>query len=649
MGARTSNFGITRRHFVNGAAVGLAGTALAGGFPSPVVAVQTSPPIRSGAAIRHAVSTATYPPVRGGLRGAHPGSSIVGHQLALERRQDWGPVTQSDAATYDLVVVGGGLSGLSAAHFYRKRRPGARVLILDNHDDFGGHARRNEFELDGRMYLGAGGSEGIAAPLMTEPMAELFEDIAVDLEQLAADTDQNFFARHGLSHVFFFDKETYGVDRIVPGHLPQLIQFPIPESPTRLDIDGMPLSEASKRELFALYRLNEDRTEPGIFGEFEYLNSITYEEFLKRHGGITQQELIDWFRPSVIVSGMYADSAPAIQALGMGWPGLGATSFRLFRHKRLPRLFKFLVSDGALCPDGNATVARMLVRHLIPAVSDGGETMASVVTAPFDYDRLDLPQAEVRLRLNSTVVNVQHDGDPRNADSVAVTYVRASSAERVHARHCVLACWNSAIPHIWHEIPDAQSQALSKTTKLPMVLTNVLLRNWRAFEAAGVGAAYCPGHLHAVAHFACESGLGDGYGVPASADEPAVLFLRGVPRGWGPPDPRNRAETGRYEMMSRTFEHYEQDVRRMLNGMVGTHGFDFDRDVAALTVNQWPHGYAQGPSPVFDPEYATGQAPHEIGRKPLGRVAIANSDAEALALMQGAIDQAWRAVGELAG
>ena len=649
MTARARNPGITRRHFVNGAAAGLAGTALTSGFPSPLVAAQGSQPVRSGAAIRHAVSDATYPPVRGGLRGSHPESNVVAHKLALEGQQEWGSATQSDSATYDLVVVGGGLSGLSAAHFYRKRQPGARVLILDNHDDFGGHARRNEFELDGRLYLGMGGSEGIAVPLMTDPMAELFEDIAVDLEQLAADTDQDFFARHGLSHVFFFDKETYGVDMVVAGHIPQLLQFPIPESPTRLDIDQMPLSAASKRELFALYRLNEDRTDPGMFGEFDYLNGITYEDFLTRHGGITQPELISWFRPSTIVSGMYADSAPAIQALGMGWPGLGATSYRLFRHKRLPQLFRLLFSDGAQCPDGNATVARMLVRHLIPAVSDGGETMASVVTAPFDYSKLDLPNAEVRLRLESTAVNVRHDGDPHNAETVSVTYVRGDRTEVVQARHCVLACWNSAIPYIWQELPEAQSQALSQATKLPMVLTNVLLRNWRAFEAAGIGAAYCPGHLHTVANFACECGFGDGYGVPASADEPAVLFMRGVPRGWGAPDPRNRAETGRYEMMGRTFDDYEKDVRRMLNGMVGAWGFDFDRDVAALTVNQWPHGYAQGPSPVFDPKFAEGQAPFEIGRAPLGRVAIANSDAEALALMQGAIDQAYRAVGELAG
>lgn len=634
---------------MNGAAAGLAGTALAGGFPSPVTAAQASHPISSGAAIRHSASATGYPPLRGGLRGSDPGSNAVAHKLALEGQREWGPARQSDTAIYDLVVVGGGLSGLSAAHFYRKRRPGARILILDNHDDFGGHARRNEFELDGRMYLGMGGSEGIAAALMTDPMSELFEDIAVDLEQLAADTDQSFFARHGLGHVFFFDKETYGVDKIVPGHIPELLQFPIPESPTRLDIDEMPLSAASKRELFALYRLNEDRTDAGVFGEFDYLNSITYEDFLKRHGGITQPELTAWFRPSTIVTGMYADSVSAIQALGMGLPGLGATSFRLLRHKRLPQLFRLLFSDGAQCPDGNATVARMLVRQLIPAVSDGGETMASVVTAPFDYSKLDLPGAEARLRLNSTVVNVRHDGDPHDADTVSVTYVRDGGAERVQARHCVLACWNSGIPYIWPEIPEAQRQALSQVTKLPMVLTNVLLRNWGAFKAAGVGAAYCPGHLHAIVHFACESGLGDGYGVPASPDEPAVLFMRGVPRGLGPPNPRNRAETGRYEMMSRTFEHYEQDVRRMLNGMVGAHGFEFDRDVAALTVNQWPHGYAQGPSPVFDPDYAAGQAPHEIGRTPLGRVAIANSDAEALPLMQGAIDQAWRAVGELAG
>ena len=604
--------------------------------------------IRAGAAIRQSVSAASYPPLRDGFRGTHEGASHVAHQMALQGRMDWGVPVDTGEDEYDLIVVGGGASGLAAARFYQRVNPGARILILENHDDFGGHARRNEFELDGRMYLGMGGSEGIA-PLPSSAVSELFEDLQFEPDEIADTTDHGIFERHGLGHVFHFDRETYGVNRNIAGHIPQLLQLPIPESPTKADIDAMPMSGKARQQLWALYSMNEDRTEPGVFSEFGYLNSITYEQFLTRHGGISDPEVLDWLRQSTIVTGMHADTVPAITALGMGWPGIGGTSFRFMRGKRIGKLAKFFLPEGAFCPDGNATVPRMLVRKLIPAVSNGGTSMSSVITAPFDYSQLDNEDSPVRLRLNSTVVKVCHDGSTNTAERVFVTYIRNGQTERVPARHTILACWNSVIPYIWDEIPAIQSEALRKGIKLPMAVTNVLLRNWRAFEKAGIGGFYAPGYLHSTGNFASESGLGDGYGTPASADEPAVYFLRSCPKGFGEPDLRNRARTGRSEMMTQSFDDYEKDLRRLFTNMLGEHGFEFDRDVAAITVNRWPHGYASGQSPVFDPEYPDGEAPHEVGRRGLGRIAIANSDAEAEPLIHGAINQAKRAVDELIG
>ncbi len=105
-----------------------------------------------------------YPPGLTGLRGSHVGSFEVAHQLAREGRSDWGPVQQPDVDLYDLVVVGGGVSGLAAAYFYRLEHPGARILIIDNHDDFGGHAKRNELRAAGRTLLSHGGSEILQGP-----------------------------------------------------------------------------------------------------------------------------------------------------------------------------------------------------------------------------------------------------------------------------------------------------------------------------------------------------------------------------------------------------------------------------------------------------------------------------------------------------
>jgi spermidine dehydrogenase len=295
-------------------------------------------------------------------------------------------------------------------------------------------------------------------------------------------------------------------------------------------------------------------------------------------------------------------------------------------------------------PDGNASVARLLVRRLIPQVADG-ESMEDVVTAEFDYAQLDRPDDEVRLRLGSTVVHVEHDGDPRTAERVGITYVREGRAERVRARRVVLACYNRLIPHLCPELPDAQRQALQQGVKIPLVMTNVLLGNWRAIEKLGLAIAHCPGSWHRQCIVDFPVSLGD-YRFSAGPDDPIVVHMNRVPLQPGLP-PRDQSRIGRTQLLNTSFETIEREIRIHLGGMLGEAGFDPARDIDAITVNRWPHGYAYNSNPLFDPEYEPGEAPHEIGRQRFGRVSIANSDAGARAYLDEAIDQAWRAVGAL--
>src|SRR5882724_5822051 len=123
---------ITRRDFLNGVAV-TAGAAMLPGNAFAFGADSQTP---------------YYPPALTGLRGSHPGSFDAAHALRDGTFWDTAGKPADTGETYDLVIVGGGISGLSAAHFYRKTAgPQARILILDNHDDFGGHAKRNEFRV----------------------------------------------------------------------------------------------------------------------------------------------------------------------------------------------------------------------------------------------------------------------------------------------------------------------------------------------------------------------------------------------------------------------------------------------------------------------------------------------------------------------
>jgi spermidine dehydrogenase len=273
--------------------------------------------------------------------------------------------------------------------------------------------------------------------------------------------------------------------------------------------------------------------------------------------------------------------------------------------------------------------------------------MEDVVTAPFDYAALDRADGEVRLRLDSTVVRVEHEGDPRTAERVTVTCVRAGRSERVRARRVVLACYNRVVPHLCPELPEAQKQALASLVKIPFVYTNVLLRSRQAFQKLGLALAHCPGSWHRLAMLDFPVSLGD-YRFGAEPEDPIVVHMsRSMAEPGGSPQEQSRL--GRHVLLDTPFETIEREIRIHLGGMLGAGGFEPARDIEAIAVNRWPHGYAFQPSPLFDPDYGPGEAPHEIGRRPFGRVAIANSDAGASAYLDAAIDQAWRAVGELPG
>ena len=633
---------ITRRDFLHGAGALVAGAVACTRPEAAPIEAPTSAP-------------AGYPPALGGLRGSQTGSFEVAHRLALEGRRDWGPLDEPDRVTYDLVVVGGGVSGLAAAHFFRRRNRNARILILDNHDDFGGHARRNEFQSGGRTLIGYGGSQSLEAPGEYSPVAkQLLTELGVEPSRFYAAFELDFYRRHGLGMGVYFDRATWGVDRLVPFELvwPRTIWPPDEASlaPPRLSqqeaVRRMPVSEATRRDLLRLYSGESDRlTEGSIIGEQSFLRTISYENFLIEYHGIRNPEL--WKLLHAATAGSMARGVDAIDAWDAisygGLPGLPKPlMLKLlewdYGDDPEPYIFHF--------PDGNASIARLLVRSMIPRVAPG-DSMGDVVRARFDYGRLDEVDSPVRLRLDSTVVRVEHDGPPSSAKRVAVTYVRAGRAQRVWGEACVLACYNMMIPYLCPELPEDQREALASLVKAPLVYTNVLLGNWRPWQEAGVAEAYCPGSYHQTAMLDYPVSL-DAYRFAENPDEPIVVHLERAPIE---PDvgltPREQFRAGRRELLRTSFEEMERSTRTQLAGMLGEAGFDPALDIEAITVNRWPHGYAYGYTGHADPKYAEDEYPHVRGRRPFGRVAIANSDSGARAMLDCAIDEAYRAVEEL--
>jgi spermidine dehydrogenase len=590
-----------------------------------------------------------YPPALTGLRGNHKGSFEVGHQLGRQGRKNWGVTQAADSVLYDLVIVGGGISGLAAAHFHQKQNPSANILILDNHDDFGGHAKRNEFQVGGRTIIGYGGSQTLQAPSEYSPVVKgLLDDLDIDVNVFDEAYDQDFYRRNGLRAGIHFNREKWGVDRVVPfdwgafrGYLPLATS----SWSAQQAVSQMPISEPAKVELLRLL-LNDQDQIPEVSAENKssYLNTISYRDFLSKKLNIRAPDVFALLQDLAMDSGLGIEATTARFAINYaGLPGRRSAGL-----PDSPETYDYIHHF----PDGNASIARALVQRLIPSIATCA-TMADRVTHRFDYSCLDDKNSPVRVRLKSTVIRVEHDGDPRTANRVQISYVNAGRTFKVQARGCILACYNAMIPYLCPELPATQREALAMQVKTPILYTNVVLRNWQAWKKLGIGAVISPGSYHVNAALDFPVSLGE-YRYAHDPDEPVIVHMERFPHR---PDKglnaRQQFRFGRHELLSTSFETIERNIRQQLVSTLGAGGFDPARDIEGITVNRWAHGYASWYSPLFDTmykdyDYNDERYPHVRGRKRFGRITIANSDAAADAMFEAAVEEGYRAVTELA-
>jgi spermidine dehydrogenase len=623
---------ITRRDFLDGVAIGTGALTL-GGFLQGCDFGGGEKPADPGGVPRPEDVT--------GLRGLTDRSFEIPHRLRDGTFWESAPEPIDTGERYDLIVVGAGISGLAAARYWQYLEgEGSKILVLDPLEQPGGHAAQNNFTANGdgggaRVLIGYGGSQTIDSPsAYARPAAELLDDIGIELGSFARYFDSGFNRRFGLERGTFFDEETYGRDQLAVGREPDVFR-------------NSPLSREAKLQLARLF-LRPPNPYVGLSDTEAKaeLAKLTYLEFLVRHAGLGSEALSFMQRTTDDEWGYGIDAVGAIDAWGDGSPGMTGMGLDYSRPDpaNSPSEWKLWdASDRYIhhFPQGNAGITRSLIRRLIPPAVPG-EGMETIPLAELDYSALDSGANDVRIRMRSPVVRVRND-----SDEVEVVYADGDELRTVRAGQAVLACWNAMVPYICDELPAAQRKALQFATRLSLVYANVQIRNWEAFSKLGVHFVFCPNMYWSSIETDYPVSMGD-YEFPDSPSEPMVLHLV---RAMTKPglSPREQGKAGRAELMATSFAEIEDRTRDQLNRILGPGGFDAARDIEAITVNRWAHGYAYEYTRPWDSFWPYGPLPSVTARKPVGRIAIANSDSAPRAYADSAMDMAWRAVCELLG
>jgi len=627
---------IARRDFLQGAAIGVTIGALA---PELAEAAQAEREAQN--------APGYYPPTRLGMRGSHPGAFEAAHEVRDNDFWKSAPSLVDTGESYDLVVAGGGISGLSAAYFYRAAKPDAKILIIENHDDFGGHAKRNEFHVGGRMELINGGTLDIDSPYPYSHAASgLLTALGVDPDALAKSCDDPSVYAH-LKGGIFFDRETFGADRLIA--IAADWRGRAAPDAWKEFLAAAPLSDATRRSILRIETGTEDYY-PGLTEDEkkEKLWQISYRDYLLDVVKADPLALAFYQHRTDGWWGCGIDAVSAIDCWGMGYSGFKGLNLKpggeCLKHMGYTPA-GYSTSGGSKTfhfPDGNASIARLLVRALIPSAIPGRDAR-DIVSARADYSQLDKAGNPVRIRLNNLVVRARNAGK-----GVEIAYTASKGGGpvmRVRAKDCVLAGWNMMIPYLVPELPEAQKAALHSLVKAPLVYTNVALRNWTSFEKLGIRGIYAPGSYHSGVSLNESVNIG-GYRSARTPDDPMLIRMVRAPASPGLSEyEQNRI--GRADLLSTTFETFERNIRDQLARMLSAGGFDPARDIEGIMVNRWPHGYAPEYSSLWEKDYDADHTPNLIARKRFGRIAIANSDSGYAAYTDSAINQAHRAVEEL--
>lgn len=633
---------ISRRDFLDGVAKGVGAAAIA---LSPLAHLSFAI-TKEGEMPELNVPYNYYPPAEMGLRGNVPSSIKTAHRLMRGDEPFDLPKKETISETYDLIVVGAGISGLAAAYFYRQKHPDNRILILDNSDDFGGHCARNEFTTSKGMMMTYAGSESLQSPrsIFSPVATDFMKELTVNIDTLEQAFDVNLYPDMGLSKAVYFDKKNWGENKIVAGDPGFEVADDIPRNKlngrTYAEFIGdFPMNDADKKALIELFEERTDYlSDLSTEEKLEYLDSTSYEAFLRDKVKLSDTAIKFFTQQTTEFQGVGIDATPCVDARLCALPGFEAMKLPPMDEESEaelndPYVFHF--------PDGNASIARLVVRKLIPEVAPGSD-MNDIVLAKFDYSKLDVEGSKTRLRLNATAIHTENNDD----QTTDLVYSLNDSLYRVRAKNIVMANYNNMIPYMVPSMPKAQRDALSENIRVPFVYAKVALKNWQVFKELGIHKLYAPTAPFCLTKLDYPVSIG-GYEHSDTPDEPIILHMVHVPvlPGSGK-TAREQSIEGRKKVIRLDFIDFEEMIREQLDNMFGQYGFDHEEMITGITVNRWGHGYSYCVNTLFDDEEEAEKI-IETARQPFGRIHIANSDSEWDPYMHAAIDAAHRAVNEI--
>lgn len=618
---------MTRRDFINGMAVAV----VAGMTPLEILARDAKKPY--------------YPPLWQNLVGSDDDSYFFAHALRDGEQYDFSALPIQEQ--YDLVVVGAGISGLSAACLFHDTHKGAKSLILDNHKDFGGHARRNEFATPYGQILTYGGSESLQSPksLYSKKVVAFLASLNIDIDALAKCFNQDFYPDLGLSRGVFFSKKDFGASKLVSGDPRVVIDDSIRKERNNARsfaefIGDFPMPKADRDALLELFTTPKDYLQ-GLSSKQkrDYLAHTSYKQFLQERVKLSPLALsfFDGVSDDFMALGIDMISCELAQECAL--PGFAATNSanEVFEE---PYIHHF--------PDGNASITRLMVKKLIPHIAACGNTPEEVLLAQFDYSKLDLPKNISRIRLQSTALDVRNV-----AGGVEIVYgsMQDKKLHKIFAKKVIMANYNAMIPYIVKELQDGQKSALSQCVKTSLIYTKVLLSQWECFTKLGIHDIYAPKSFYVNTKLDYPVDMG-AYKHPRDPKKPICLHLIGSPLRLNPTEldttqltARDLSRLTRHALLETPFSTLEQMTLSHLQEMLGGAGFKRS-DVLGITLNRWGHCYAYNYNSLFDTPKQS-KATIKAARKVCGNIAIANSDANWEAFLQDAIEQAMRALGDL--